>query len=638
MSVRRWSGVLLALLLLGAHPASGGEMTLPMTLDYPLLGSLLVMAGYTDPGETVLLSDGEEGCRRITLSDPRFGPDGQHLILTTRVEVQLGTTVAGKCLAPLRWEGQIALIQQPRIDAASFALAFQTLDGQVLDRHGAPAAIAGVLWEFVEQRVFTYLDGVRIDLSLPVAELKSFLWPLFPAATRQRTRRMLDSLHPGAIAVTPQALRIPLKIEVTADLGGGGQAPSEILSPQEQARLVERWETWDAFLVAMLRSLHLRPLTSEDRDTLLGVLLETRHSFVDVLAGAQQAGQDLVREQFIRAWERLAPIFRRLLGQSRNHALIGYLAFFTAADALAALDQAGPALGIEVSRNGLIRLVRLLGDLPAAPLVYSPEIDPQLRETLGIGAPPTIEEPEETVPDDPSTLPESRVPLRGLRRVLAALRPASVWAGDRVDASRSAPWLPTLDNYAGYIDRLQILLRDSAERVFQGSGLPQAYRGFYHQAVAAVAWQESCWRQFVTSGEGGAITCLRSYNGSSVGVMQINERVWRGIYDLPKLRSEIRYNARAGSEILDQYLRRYALKRLQRDEALRRLLKEEGVAQLLYAIYNGGPADLERFLGRYQKNALLASDRLFLEKYRWVKAGQWDNLGLCLFGAPQPAG
>ena len=42
------------------------------------------------------------------------------------------------------------------------------------------------------------------------------------------------------------------------------------------------------------------------------------------------------------------------------------------------------------------------------------------------------------------------------------------------------------------------------------------------------------------------IAYLRSYNGSSIGVMQINERVWRGMYDLHRLRWNIWYNAWAG--------------------------------------------------------------------------------------------
>ena len=74
----------------------------------------------------------------------------------------------------------------------------------------------------------------------------------------------------------------------------------------------------------------------------------------------------------------------------------------------------------------------------------------------------------------------------------------------------------------------------------------------FPKVVLATAWQESCMRQFLIKKK--KIVYLRSSNGSSVGVMQINERVWREIYDIDRLRWNIRYNARAGCEILDLYV------------------------------------------------------------------------------------
>src|SRR5207247_2424864 len=72
--------------------------------------------------------------------------------------------------------------------------------------------------------------------------------------------------------------------------------------------------------------------------------------------------------------------------------------------------------------------------------------------------------------------------------------------------------------------------------------------------VPAVAWQESCWRQFVE--RDGKVTYLLSKSGD-VGIMQVNRRVWRGFFDLAKLESDIAYNAGAGAEILAQFLTRY---------------------------------------------------------------------------------
>ena len=67
---------------------------------------------------------------------------------------------------------------------------------------------------------------------------------------------------------------------------------------------------------------------------------------------------------------------------------------------------------------------------------------------------------------------------------------------------------------------------------------------------------ESCWRQYVV--RGGKVTYLRSQS-SSVGIMQINQRVWRGFYDIERLRWDTAYNIRAGSQILARYLKDYAI-------------------------------------------------------------------------------
>jgi hypothetical protein len=84
----------------------------------------------------------------------------------------------------------------------------------------------------------------------------------------------------------------------------------------------------------------------------------------------------------------------------------------------------------------------------------------------------------------------------------------------------------------------------------------------------------------------------------------------------------------AGAEILEWYLRRYGLKRMGPN-----LLQDDDLlAGAIYAMYNGGPGQLDLFLKRVQKDRLHKSDRLFKEKYQWVEKGQWDKLGVCLSG------
>src|SRR5262249_5079552 len=65
-----------------------------------------------------------------------------------------------------------------------------------------------------------------------------------------------------------------------------------------------------------------------------------------------------------------------------------FIAFVAAADALAALDQAGPALGLEISSDGLRRLARLVDPQQRAdPIPVTDAVDPELRSLFGFQEP-----------------------------------------------------------------------------------------------------------------------------------------------------------------------------------------------------------------------------------------------------------
>jgi hypothetical protein len=113
--------------------------------------------------------------------------------------------------------------------------------------------------------------------------------------------------------------------------------------------------------------------------------------------------------------------------------------------------------------------------------------------------------------------------------------------------------------------------------------------------------------------------------------MQINQRVWRGIYDLKQLKWNLRYNALAGAEIVDQYFRRYALRKLSKD-AFGKGLTQETLAGIVYAMYNGGPRQFKRFIKVKKEGKAWKSDRLYLEKLRWVQHRQWKHIKKCIRG------
>ena len=165
-----------------------------------------------------------------------------------------------------------------------------------------------------------------------------------------------------------------------------------------------------------------------------------------------------------------------------------------------------------------------------------------------------------------------------------------------------------------------------ADKILVANPLAGDYNSFFHILVLATAWQESCLRQFHV--RAGKIRYLVSYNGSSVGLMQINERVWRGIYRVESLRWNISYNVNAGCEILNLYLRNFALKEIKPANPT----DLHTIAQVTYAMYNGGPGQLKHFFKRSNTHSFYRSDRLFREKYTAVKEAKFDQLGLCFSG------
>jgi hypothetical protein len=141
----------------------------------------------------------------------------------------------------------------------------------------------------------------------------------------------------------------------------------------------------------------------------------------------------------------------------------------------------------------------------------------------------------------------------------------------------------------------------------------------YRDLVPTVAWQESCWRQFVE--RNGSVTFLLSATGD-VGMMQVNRRVWRGFFDLRKLEWDAVYNAAAGAEIIVQLLGRFGGK-----EGATVL---ENAARATYSAYNGGPASYARYRSPRARPLERAIDADFFDKYRRVASGRAGDLVLCM--------
>lgn len=604
------------------------QVVLPMTLDYKLLTDLMVREAFPGKNNSAAIVGRPGECTYLGISEPKFSSAGRNVRLEMKMVIRLGTELAGECMVPVEWQGYLSLVQQPVFDGRNFVLSFQTVDSSLATLSHQPAKIANFLWEFAKPLVSEHLNRVRLNLGPPVSDMRNFLAPLFSEQARQATQAMLDSLRGGQMTVTQDGIQLSLQGEVE-EVAAPSSTSDKTISLAERKRVIQLWETWDVFLVRLITLLASQPLTPEDQLLLADVLLDTRYAFTAALE-EPDLEKDFVRMQFIRVWRTLAPLFRRQLYAKPSANILGYLAFFTAADALTTLDQMGPTLGVEISQQGLMRLAAMLTGQETQ-LPYKMGVDPGLRKLLQL--PPADAQPSSSGDDDieeidlPNTKeePGKKEDADPFSRVFDFFF-APAYAVESSQVAEILAWRVPDDDITEYVERVRAVLADASSAVFVKEQLPENLHGMFESMIVAMAWQESCFRQFVE--KGSKLTFLLSYNQTSVGLMQVNERVWRGLYDPKKLRWDIRYNAQAGCEIAHLYLRRYALQ----GKTLAPTAKTSNLPAIVYAMYNGGPGQYEKYLAREKGGKTYSSDKYFAEKLQWVAKRDWLHLKECLGG------
>ena len=311
-----------------------------------------------------------------------------------------------------------------------------------------------------------------------------------------------------------------------------------------------------------------------------------------------------MRRWFLDSWKQLSPLIRTIGLEQTGQDPLAWISLLTATDALYALDQLGPAIGLDISADGLRRLARMINvNAGVDPLRYDEAVDPELQQLFQIESAPE--------PEEPSSFRFDLWPIR------------SAWAA--ASTNRLDRWVPRKDQLGEYLPLVASLLNETAEKTLKKNRLEPAVATIFRKLVLATAWQESCWRQYVVKKQN--VEPLRSGTGD-VGLMQMNETVWRGFYDIRKLRWDIAYNSRAGAEVLLNYLVKHALKKREhtRSGGL------DNLARASYSAYNGGPGQVSRYRNPGAAPSHKKVDVAFWKKYQQVKAGNERNVARCLGG------
>ena len=575
-------------------------IAIPVFLDYQQLQLLIIRDEFKGPKNTAQYLLDDDGCTSITFSEPRLSMEGEFLRVDAKTLATIGVPTSGACEVITRWTGRTAVTGKPAlISDQPLSAEFRVQAARLYDQEGR-LLTDNVLLQAVKEKLHLLLSRYRLDLKPETDRLKTLLPYFLPHYPLDRLTEMIDSLRIGHLLIRPNGLDVELRIDVQTVAEAG---PEPTLREHEMQQLEQRCRSWDAFLTFVIKETATATRSEELRAALLEILLDARYQINSILAEPQQSETDPVKQLFIRSWERLMPVMREISVHSTEQNLLPFLSFITAADALKALDRLGPAAGLDISTDGLRRLARLLNDDPSVdPLKYLDETDPVLQQLFDFETSGEIIQPKKP---------------QGFNFQL--VRP--VYAAN--PGNRLNRWVPTAPELKAYLLEIRKLLLKEADARIRSSPIAQKYARIYRKLILTAAWQESCWRQYIVQNR--KVVPLISTSGD-IGLLQINEKVWRGFYSPSKLRWDITYNARAGSEILFKFMVDYALKQQEH--------KHGGglsnLARATYSAYNGGPSQVSR----YRKNDVPAAhkkiDTAFWEKYQQVDQGQELAVAQCL--------
>jgi hypothetical protein len=575
-----------------APQAQGAELEVPLVLDYRILQQALQQQLFTGPGQQIEVYADRIRCNTLVLGQPRAGgtSTGQVRILTA-ITAHTGTPLGQRCLLARSWHGVIETLHEAFIGSTGSTVAFKVVGSDILRQDTSESVVPRVMQKWIRQYIHPRLDAIVIDLGPALNGMRE-LFGSVVGADGYDVPALVASLRLKAVRPGPSSLDVALALEVPAAPPQAQSVAEAPLSAQELAHWDETWQAWDAFATWLIKA-SAANAAPELADALADTLLEARYELREALE-RDDRNRDPVRELFRSSWARLAPLLRESPPEIPGASALQLAAFIGAADALLALDRIAPYLGVRLDRDGLRRLARML--IPAVTdneLAYGTAIDPELRQLLGL-------EPGFDGGQAVSALLDWLVPSAQAADIETSL------------AEQLNRWVPGPGETDRYLATVARLL-EAISLAEHGKGkVPPGFFAIYDTLLLATAWQESCWRQYIRSA--GEVQVIQSTAGS-VGMMQVNKHVWRGVYDLSTLTEDIGYNARAGNEILVHYLVDYAIRKGEHE----RTGDANDLARAAYTTYNGGPAHLGRYRRADTSESLRHIDNAFWQKYQAVQ-------------------
>jgi len=598
----RISQSLLLLSLCFSSLVAAETVIVPIKLDYSLLQQLMLSQLFNTPDRTTEIVHDPAHCNEIFLSDPRLREQKQKLEIRTHVKAKLGTDIFGTCTSLFFWEGDATFLTKPIILPEATSVKLKIINTRLYNRQGEMIS-SGRLWNIADSHFQSLLGRYQIDLSPSIRELNKLLPKVLSQRSAHQIKGIVDSIKLATIHVRDSGIDVAISLLIDK-LPQQSPQPEALLTTQEMQQWEAKWKMMDAMLTFAVKHYAITTDQQELRETLLEILLDARYQLQDALTKPSSRIHDPVRHWFINSWERLSPVIQKISLETPDQDSLLIISLLTATNALKALDQLGPSFGLDISADGLRRMARMIDNQPGLdPLQYEEDIDPELQRLFQMPSDPEIQTP------------------RGIHFNFLPFRAA--WA--KTNFERLNRWVPKKQELSEYLPMVHDLLIHTAINTVKNDRLDASIAALYEKLVLTTAWQESCWRQYTIKQK--KVVPLRSDTGDT-GLMQMNERVWRGFYDIEKLRWDIAYNVRAGTEVLRKYLLRYALKKGEN--------KHRGgldnLARATYSAYNGGPGQVSRYRNPSAAPSLKKIDAAFWKRYQLVNQGNAMHVARCLGG------
>ena len=330
---------------------------LNVPLDYELIRGGLVSQLYTQPNTTARLwKDGKE-CSFLDLSNPQIHGEKGLIHMANQVHARIGVRLGGKCIPALEWRGELQTTQKPLLEANGSQLSFPVTSVAAFDQQSQALQI-NELEQLIHKAVAPKLAELKLDLNQSRPDVAQNLQRFVADDQAASLQAVVDSLRFQKVDAGDTALNLALTFKLPKP-DKAKPEPEAVLSDQELQQWHNLWLGLDMRLQENLQQPPLLQKSEKIKDLLREMMAEAGEAFTEGLtADPQDKQHDSVYIFFKQSWEKMSPLMRQATSRMPVNDSLRFLSLIAATDAIYELDHFAGSVGLELSSQGLRRVVR----------------------------------------------------------------------------------------------------------------------------------------------------------------------------------------------------------------------------------------------------------------------------------------